>query len=395
MSSAQAPGSGASQLISLFSSFYASQYCGLATSVLLIHEYIITFDKEVNLFWSRKPTGASFVFFANRYLFLAQALLEVGGFAKISDETHHSQTCRRYVPATRILEYMQYLPWAGKTNSRTMIESTSKFSTTAFSALRAFAISSASGALTLNKLRWPLGVFVLLLSLVPLGINYYQFSQSSAVNDPTFGCGVAINISESLTNHCLIQIGGHSKMCAVKPAKKDAADPTSVIIASRACLIGADVAVLLVTWSTTYSASKAHRAMQLSGTALASTLLRDGTIYFFILLVLNTLRLTFSLLSIGQAPVDVSYVIIFTEPLTAILVSRMLLNLQEVDTGINGARRATLTSIAFVSRVVGSMGSGMGPLEVEEEPDLEENPTSHPRHDDTGVGGQEAGSVAA
>ena len=35
-----------------------------------IYEYLITFDREVNLFWSRPKSVATVLFIANRYAFL-------------------------------------------------------------------------------------------------------------------------------------------------------------------------------------------------------------------------------------------------------------------------------------------------------------------------------------
>ena len=34
---------------------------------LLLYEYLVTFDQEVELFWKRSFTGASALFFLNRY----------------------------------------------------------------------------------------------------------------------------------------------------------------------------------------------------------------------------------------------------------------------------------------------------------------------------------------
>ncbi|KAI0730539.1 hypothetical protein C8Q76DRAFT_690621 [Earliella scabrosa] len=86
---------------------------------------------------------------------------------------------------------------------------------------------------------------------------------------------------------------------------------------------------------------------------LSSVLLRDGTIYFVVLLVLNALHLALTLLSVRtpllpmhpiariltlhpapqfhDAFQNASYVTAFTENLTAILVSRFLLDLQRAN----------------------------------------------------------------
>ena len=49
----------------------------LASIALLLYEYIVTFDLEIDLFWKQKITMASVLFGLNRYLPLAVAMLEL------------------------------------------------------------------------------------------------------------------------------------------------------------------------------------------------------------------------------------------------------------------------------------------------------------------------------
>ncbi|RPD57190.1 hypothetical protein L227DRAFT_232959 [Lentinus tigrinus ALCF2SS1-6] len=68
-----------------------------------------------------------------------------------------------------------------------------------------------------------------------------------------------------------------------------------------------------------------------SAFTLADVLLQNGTLYFFVLLILHFLHLILSMLSIHVALQSLSYgyVVVFTESFTALLVSRFLLDLQE------------------------------------------------------------------
>ena len=43
--------------------------------VLMMYEYLVTFSTEVQLFWAGEVTGASVLFFVNRYIMLVYALL--------------------------------------------------------------------------------------------------------------------------------------------------------------------------------------------------------------------------------------------------------------------------------------------------------------------------------
>ena len=46
----------------------------IALAVLLLYEWIITFDEEVELFWRKKRSVATLLFLLNRYIPLAYAL---------------------------------------------------------------------------------------------------------------------------------------------------------------------------------------------------------------------------------------------------------------------------------------------------------------------------------
>ena len=48
-------------------------------AALLVHEYLITFHWEVELFWNRRMTGAVLLFLANRYVVLATLTFAVTG----------------------------------------------------------------------------------------------------------------------------------------------------------------------------------------------------------------------------------------------------------------------------------------------------------------------------
>ncbi|RPD69784.1 hypothetical protein L226DRAFT_616558 [Lentinus tigrinus ALCF2SS1-7] len=105
--------------------------------------------------------------------------------------------------------------------------------------------------------------------------------------------------------------------------------------------------------------------------SFAYVLLRDGTAYFVALCILNALHLTLTLLSFEDPLANVSVVTFFTEPLTAIIVSRFLINLQSANvkavgmgsTQDNGGQSESLV----FERVIGSLGSSIVPSLSEEE----------------------------
>ena len=113
---------------------------------ILVYDYAITFPSEVQLFWGRKPTGATLLFFTNRYLVLSFWIIDTATVGPVSDavsscapSNHADDTDAMHLTDVRTpysflktektepischscefvtkfgaaFEYMQYLPWA-------------------------------------------------------------------------------------------------------------------------------------------------------------------------------------------------------------------------------------------------------------------------------------------
>lgn len=56
--------------------------CQLA---LIFYEYAITIDNEVRLIWRRRITGASVIFFLNRYIMIADSIITIASFPAMSN----------------------------------------------------------------------------------------------------------------------------------------------------------------------------------------------------------------------------------------------------------------------------------------------------------------------
>ncbi|KAI1782494.1 hypothetical protein LXA43DRAFT_905612 [Ganoderma leucocontextum] len=129
------------------------------------------------------------------------------------------------------------------------------------------------------------------------------------------------------------------------------ANPLAVTIISRVSLIAADLIVIAVTWSPTYTAVRVgfgHRRI-----TLPHLMFRDGLIYFIAMVTMNCLHLAFSITgSVSTVLIAADYVseiTEFTEPLTAILLWRFMLNLQEA-----GSNDGLRTESEFVNVQRGS-----------------------------------------
>ncbi|KAI1796103.1 hypothetical protein LXA43DRAFT_970023 [Ganoderma leucocontextum] len=292
---------------------------------LIMYECTITFSQEVELFWRRKFTLSSVLFLVNRYVPLVVNMI----FAPWPSNTNTSPT------TPIILEIFQYLPWAD----------TSYMDHPMFSGLRAYVLSSKT---------WPLAVLVFILSLAPVVINYVTLGYAVASIDPMFGCGVSSTLTDRVQQ--------------------------DFTIVSRVCLITSDLLVLAITqWTATYKNSKEMKLLGQS-TSLSSILFRDGEQQpHCVLLIMNVLHLSFSLRSIlNQNNADnASYITILTEPITAILISRFLIDLQEANNGKH--HQHTLSSVQLgqtgtldFNRVAGSLCSSLAaPGEMSSEQNLQ------------------------
>ncbi|TFK94268.1 hypothetical protein K466DRAFT_476918, partial [Polyporus arcularius HHB13444] len=255
---------------------------------LFAYEYAVTFGREVELFWRRRITVSSILFLVNRYVPLVVNMI-------YAPWPSYPTTYK-----VKVLEIFQYLPWA------------------AFSALRAYALTS-------HVLARSLAGVVFLLALAPVVINYVTMGYATPVVDIFFGCSASVSLSNTTQQNCMPNVLALGDMLVLTALQL-------VTIISRGCLITSDLLLMGITWFATYKTSREIKALN-QVTSMSSVMFRDGVVYFIVLAVLNILHLSFSLLSIlnQNASPNASYITILTEPITAILISRFLIDLQEAN----------------------------------------------------------------
>ncbi|TFK91446.1 hypothetical protein K466DRAFT_582826 [Polyporus arcularius HHB13444] len=176
----------------------------------------------------------------------------------------------------------------------------------AFAALRAYVLSR-------SKL---VGLLILALSLAPAAVNLVPYGyQVSGINYPPFGCLELDNVTDA--------IGLNDYIAIPRAHPKDRA----VVVISRVPLIVADMLLLYITWTKLRSRGLPRDISQSKRLSLSDVLFCDGIVLF----VLNILHLVLSLPALGIESHGGSDVTTFTGPLTAILISRFLLDLQEAN----------------------------------------------------------------
>ncbi|TBU28237.1 hypothetical protein BD311DRAFT_865542 [Dichomitus squalens] len=292
--------------------FFADHWAVVAV-VLLVYDYILTFSSEVTLFWmGGRVSGATILFLLNRYITLAAQIL---GAAPISSSVESAFS--EYV-AYGVLRALQYLPWA------------------AFSALRSYALCP-------DPYQWPISATVFGLSSVPIVTNMWgNLYRLSFVDDPELGKAIPTN---PISANTLLKVE----------------------VATRSSLIASDLVVLFVTWYRTYGTTRLSLRTPGKPT-LASILLLNGTIYFLALLILSVLQMAFTLAGVagnGALEISTSIIALLEEPLTSILTSRFLIDLQKTQRGLVGSSRSiSLGEVVFqpqtsrnTSRFIGSLGA--------------------------------------
>ncbi|KAL1938185.1 hypothetical protein VTO73DRAFT_11829 [Trametes versicolor] len=314
------------QLISAYTSAQHTCWLQIASVALLAYEYVITFDQEVALFWKPKITGATVLFLGTRYTaLLSYDFMLTATFSPLPDQLLDTAKDQSLVALIRFPQ--------------------------AFSALRALAMS---------RMNWPLALSVFILALAPFLVNIWPVAldKTGGMNIPILGCGGFENLT---TRQSLIR----STTSLLLPTN---ADSFTDAVMSRSCLILADVLVILVTWRSLGRTSRAGGGV---GPTLAHTLMHNGTIYFVVVVVCNTLHLILTLLSITTPLQQTSQVTALTDPITTILICRFFLALQRANQTALG--RDTLRSahslgehdtggdtvLRFASVVIGSIGESL------------------------------------
>lgn len=70
-----------------------------AVTALLAYEYLLTLTREIALFWKRRLTGASVLFFLNRYIVLALHIFNFAIAGPVSDKvSYQPDSCACWAP---------------------------------------------------------------------------------------------------------------------------------------------------------------------------------------------------------------------------------------------------------------------------------------------------------
>ncbi|KAH9932619.1 uncharacterized protein B0H18DRAFT_1115847 [Fomitopsis serialis] len=233
----------------------------------------------------------------------------------------------------------------------------------AIGALRIYAI---------NGCDWRLPTLIFFLSFLTLvSTVYYCVSLTTGSLLPYINaCVIYPTNPEIYTNHlCTAQMCVHLRIITVVAQVTLGSfshNCTPVFIVSSACSIVAEALVVLSTWRYTYGMKKLAREVN-QEVSLTYLLLRDGTIYFVMVLFLEVFA------AIGQYVTVFAGVSGFTFALVTVVLSRFILNLRRAalrltvekhpGRGTNSTSASgplsSISELQFNSRILGSLGGSL------------------------------------
>ncbi|KAJ3526198.1 hypothetical protein NM688_g8287 [Phlebia brevispora] len=249
---------------------------------------IITISDEIDHIWKRKFTGATLLFFLNRYT----TLLKTRSLSRL------------YVDLIRIPQTWGEL-WYN------IFDIIALFVFAAFSAFRVWAIWG-------REIR-PF-LIVLPFALLTPCLNIYRVSAESVIPE----------------------------MNPLPPPYGGFADIV------RGFAIATDGLVLIMTWLRTRGIYRAAIKIN-TKPSLSAMLLRDGTVYFGVLLIFNIVDLIMNHVDVSENPVN-----LFSDVVNSIMISRFMLNLRAVHSSSNDHGDVTFTQghVDFIqSNVLGDLGA--------------------------------------
>ncbi|KAJ3551357.1 hypothetical protein NM688_g4751 [Phlebia brevispora] len=335
-----APSLSYSEYVTTAEHLVAAKMYSLAACVMLFYDICLTFGDEVEKIWKRPFTGATILWFANRYLNPLGYIVVIVSFHQQWPES----VCNRYI----------LYPEALKTVTDTAIGM--------IFILRLYAIYSRSRVI--------LGMFTVLL-LTEIGMKIVRFLalgvRSQWLTD--------FNLQWSFTDGLPVQLPPGLVGCILTGRSERRFIWTFVVE-----LIFGSV------WSpraTIVKTLKIHRSLSSSNTTynmLINIMLRDGILYFAAIFGANLITVVFLLTATPDLkPINAS----FSNLLTSLMVSRLMLNLRiAADERYKRSGHTTSTTIVreplphsnslkktFEDTVIGNLGEDVAFYTEDEEHD--------------------------
>ncbi|KAI0653342.1 hypothetical protein C8Q70DRAFT_927948 [Cubamyces menziesii] len=328
----------AQEIVAAYPRLLTENYCIIASSALLWFDFALTLPTEYRRIWKRRFTGATIVYLFTRYIAVIERIffvLEVLVWNS-SDKANSAARCGGITHTDDTLLFLNYLAFS------------------AFTCLRVYGVWGRD---------WKPLLVVLPLTLVKPLCSIYEATRYIPVQaGPPFGCVYIYTLSDSLLSKYV-----------------------HFSATTKATTIAADGILIVLTWIKTFGIKR--DSMQAGVRApLATLLLRDGTAYFLVLLVIQLVTIISNKVSPSCSLTIWLVWPYFDQVLTVIFLSRFMLDLR----GLYFADRARCdaesslhwSDVQFhgftAANVVGNMGATLSTtLTLSMHSDVSEYEPSH------------------
>ncbi|TCD64407.1 hypothetical protein EIP91_004123 [Steccherinum ochraceum] len=325
---------------------------------LVAYDTLLTLSREVESIWKRRLSAITVLFVCQRWVLILDGVLQNLPTTRFWEYAYGFWFMR---PSPLIMTSFQVqdpnnyrrFPRYSRTSGHGWYAKSFRFTLrlmvtgAAFSTLRIWAIWGHAFIPTLA---------VALTSAVVPAINLFAYTQvtSFSVDEGNCSNDVRYSLAVSVRRAYLLLTNWTSNR-----AERMA---SLVEYAARGATIASDALVLLLTWMKTAVMWRESKKIGGPKVSVSTLLLRDGTLYFGMMLVLNIVAL---ILTVFQTDADASEFIAVLNAVGANLLARFLLDLRSVhEEGSAGGTAHTVSSVNFAA---GSLGANMGaPLGIED-----------------------------
>ncbi|KAH8103031.1 hypothetical protein BXZ70DRAFT_1006201 [Cristinia sonorae] len=324
----------------------------MATRALVIYDYLTTIKDERQLLWEKKGkiNGGTVIFVLNRYITLFSAVLS--GVSVFPNQTHKRYVDIQHDAYADIFALFSAIAAACKL---AML----KCALAVFASLRIYAIWHGNLAVTLLMgvlHSAPLIVRALLLSLPGIPKAAYLYFKTLV---PIYGCFAMIPSKPmDPTLYAVAYFGFVGGLWLILSESVETQWRWAVTQLYCGLMVFAYATTCVLTWIKTYRLSRQAKAVNISA-SLSGMLLRDGSILFVVVTLMNVAETTWLLIAGG----DVIYSLVVA--LVSVLISHFMFNLHRASEHHAGRSvPSAMESAVFAARsgfsqVIGNLGNSV------------------------------------
>ncbi|KAJ3006810.1 hypothetical protein NUW54_g3795 [Trametes sanguinea] len=280
------------ELVAAYQSEFILNIIECVLCTFLVYDWLLSLDEEIHYVWPKAKSGASVLYLLNRYVQIVLALLA----------------------------------WTQITSDEVQCDELDKYSFGAHYGSCSCCVLLSTGVCSYTSKQMVIRECAS-SRLDALLHEYGQLVSAEGHESPTTSwvcfniADITTALSEWLAHHCFNPLSGLIACLGV--------------LIARTPLILSDLMVVIITWTKLFSDYQSASDVTTKVT-LYKVMMRDGTLYFVLLLIMNILQVIFIALSLDititeTGAAESSYVLKFLDPLAALLICHFILNLRAAN----------------------------------------------------------------